>query len=444
MNDCIGFYTFFRIFLKQNKIELKLRPFHKEVCDQLERLVLGVTTYEFAVLNICPRVGKTKLMEALCCWQIGHFPESHTIYTSYSSELATASTRYILQTISSEWFIGLFGNVVGSVKQAANFTTKYKGVLRGDGTGGSLTGFGAGLKTPASGFIICDDPCKPSEALSKTVSQATRTWFTNTLYSRRNSPKTPIIICAQRLAEDDLCGYVLNRYKEKVLHLKFPAMIDGVSQIEDTISTEQLKTLEAVDPFTFHSQYQQNPVVLGGNLIKSDWFRYFDDENLKFDYEFFTSDTASKIKERNDFTVFLHWGVLNNRLYLLNMMRGKWEAPLLEKSAIAFYQQHHPRFIKIEMKSSGIGLAQTLKSKGFPIIEIERNTDKYSRCLDAIPFVASGVVYLRKDAEYLNDFLSETMGFRADMGHAHDDICDCLFDAVDHLFGKEASVLDAL
>ena len=126
------------------------------------------------------------------------------------------------------------------------------------------------------------------------------------------------------------------------------------------------------------------------------------------------------------------------------MMRGKWEAPLLEKSAIAFYQKHHPRFIKIEMKSSGIGLAQTLKSKGFPIYEVERNKDKYTRCLNSIPFIAAGVLFFKKNAEYLADVINEMEGFRADLGHEHDDICDCIFDGLDHLYGDNTSVLDVL
>lgn len=443
-NEVISFYKFFCKFVSLNRIQLKVRPFHKEVCDTLQGVFTGKIKKKIVIINISPRVGKTKLMEAFTCWCYAYFPDCHFIYASYSSDLATASTRYVLDTLQKEWYVSVFGDKLGDVKKADYFQTKAGGVMKGDGTGGTLTGFGAGLKRKCGGALICDDLQKPSEALSKAVTAEVQTWLTRTMSSRLNGPETPIIICAQRVSDEDACGYMLKNYPDDIIHLKYPAMINDVSTIEDTKSTKDLKDLERVDPFTFYSQYQQEPIVLGGNLIKSDWFRYFDDENLKFDYEFFTSDTASKIKERNDFTVFLHWGVLNNRLYLLNMMRGKWEAPLLEKSAIAFYQQHHPRFIKIEMKSSGIGLAQTLKSKGFPIIEIERNTDKYSRCLDAIPFVASGVVYLRKDAEYLNDFLSETMGFRADMGHAHDDICDCLFDAVDHLFGKEASVLDAL
>ena len=68
---------------------------------------------------------------------------------------------------------------------------------------------GAGLKRKAGGFIVVDDPTKPDEATSQTIQDGVNFWFENTLKSRRNSPKTPIIVCMQRLAEDDLSGYVL-------------------------------------------------------------------------------------------------------------------------------------------------------------------------------------------------------------------------------------------
>jgi len=383
-------------------------------------------------------------MEAFACWCYAYFPDCHFIYASYSSDLATASTRYVLDTLQKEWYTSVFGEKLGEVRKADYFHTKAGGVMKGDGTGGTLTGFGAGLKRKCGGSLICDDLQKPGEALSKAVTAEVQTWLTRTMTSRLNGPMTPVVICAQRISEEDACGYVLKNYPDDVIHLKYPAMVDGVSVIEDTKSTEDLKALERVDPFTFYSQYQQEPIILGGNLIKTDWFKYYDDEDLKYDYKILSADTAMKVKEHNDFTVIMCFGVIGKNMYLDSMIRGKFEAHILEQVAIEFYQKHKPRQFLIEDKASGIGLIQTLSNKGLPIQPVEVAKDKLTRLMDALPFIAVGNVYLRKKAEYLVPLLSECAAFKGDMSHKHDDQVDCLTQAVTHVFGRETSVLDAL
>lgn len=442
-NEVITFYKFFCKFVSLNRIQLKIRPFHKEVCDTLQGVFTGKINKKIVIINISPRVGKTKLMEAFVCWCYSYFPDCHFIYASYSSDLATASTRYVLDTLQKEWYTATFGEKLGDVRKADYFHTKAGGVMKGDGTGGTLTGFGAGLKRVCGGALICDDLQKPAEALSKAVTAEVQTWLTRTMISRLNGPQTPVIICAQRISEEDACGYVLKNYPDDVIHLKYPAMIDGESTIEDTKSTIDLKTLERVDPFTFYSQYQQEPIILGGNLIKTDWFRLFDGE-IDYEYKFFTADTAMKVKEHNDFSVISCWGVSNGKIYLDDMVRGKFEAHVLEKVAIEFYNKHSPRFVLIEDKASGVGLIQTLRNLGFPIIDVQRTTDKLTRVMETIPFLAVGVVHIRKDAEYTSQFLSECAGFRSDMGHKHDDQVDTLCDAVNHVCRKKVSIFDAL
>lgn len=441
--DFISFYLFFRLFLKANKIQLTIRPFHKEVCDTLQGVFLGTIKKKIVIINISPRVGKTKLMEAFVCWCYAHFRDCHFIYASYSSDLATASTRYVLETLQKEWFTSIYGDILGDVRKSDFFHTKSGGVMKGDGLSGTLTGFGAGLKRAFGGALIIDDLQKPGEALSKAVTTEVQTWFTRTMTSRLNGPQTPVIICAQRISEEDVCGYALKNYPDDIVHLKYPAMVNDESTIPDTKTTEELKKLEQVDPFTYFSQYQQEPIVLGGNLIKSEWFRYYN-EDFEYEFTFVTADTAQKTAERNDYSVFSLWGIKDKKLFLVDMVRGKFEAHILQKVAKEFLDRHKPRVAYIEDKSSGTGLIQTLVAEGYPIVSVQREKDKLTRLMDVIPYMAIGVVHLKKDAEYLKDFLPECEGFRADMGHKNDDQVDTLIDAVNIVFSGEISILDAL
>ena len=53
----------------------------------------------------------------------------------------------------------------------------------------------------------------------------------------------------------------------------------------------------------FETQYQQNAIILGGQVIKRDYFRYYPTAQ-RFDYKriIIAADTAMKTKEYNDFS----------------------------------------------------------------------------------------------------------------------------------------------
>jgi predicted phage terminase large subunit-like protein len=157
------------------------------------------------------------------------------------------------------------------------------------------------------------------------------------------------------------------------------------------------------------------------------------------------ADTAQKTKERNDYSVFGEFGCgIDGHLYLLDLIRGKWEAPELQRRAVAFWAKAKIRDVShfgqlrkmmVEDKSSGTGLIQTIKlpPHNIPIEGIERNKDKLTRVHDMTPYVECGQVFLPEDAPFTNDFISECEYFTADDTHDHDDQVDILCDAVDDI-----------
>jgi predicted phage terminase large subunit-like protein len=284
-------------------------------------------------------------------------------------------------------------------------------------------------------------------------SKRLRFWFENTLKSRRNSPHTPIITCAQRLAVDDLCGYVLTSYKEKVLHIKVPALQDGVSIMPDTVSTESLLMTKAVNEFTFFSQYQQEPIVPGGNLIKVAKLRVHHGEMLSWDDKIIVSDTAIKKGQSNDYYVAQCWAKANSKCYLLDQIRGHWTTPEFIRLSAQFYYKHMTnqeyspvsRFL-IEEAGSGPGIIQSLNVLGIPAEGIIRIKDKGARVNDILAFVETGMVYVPSDdaADWMPDFRAELAAFTQDDTHAHDDQVDCFADGISNLLGQGLSILDVL
>ena len=414
-----------------NRLELPIKRLHREVCAALHDAILGDLTHQFIVINIPPRVGKTKMMEALACWGLGYFPDMQIIYTSYANDLACQSSRYVQAIVASPWYQELFPRTqLGAIQQADHFTTDRGGVVYADGVGGSLTGRGAGLKRRAGGFIIVDDPSKPNEALSRIESEKVRFWFENTLKSRRNSSQwTPIIVCMQRLDADDLSGFLLENYPKDTLHLKFPAMVDEQSVIPETVTTESLEDTRRVNPFTYAAQYQQEPVVFGGNLIKLEDFRYYQWGHApQVELKVFTCDTALRAKTSSDWSVIQCWGRAHRQAYLLDQVRGKWEPAELLKNFAAFWRKHHVRgspvaYAAVEESGTGQTLVPELRKLGIPARGLMRTRDKVTRVMEALPYQATGMVLLPKGAPWLGSFEAELATFRKDGKSRHDDQC---------------------
>lgn len=448
----LSFWQFFsEAFVPLNNLELPLKALHKGVCDTLEKAYLGELGKSFIVINIPPRVGKTKMLEAYACWGMAYFPDSQNIYISYSNELAKTSVRYIQETMNSPWYQELFPTRLGNIRQADHFTTTAGGKVYGDGVGGSLTGLGAGLKRKAGGFIAIDDPAKPDEAMSRVEGEKVRFWFENTLKSRRNSSQyTPIIICAQRLAPDDLPGFVLENYPDDVVHVKYPALVNGESVIPETVKTKDLLDTQRVNPFAFAAQYQQEPIIIGGNLIKLNDFKYYDENELpKIELKIITCDTAMKAREHNDQTVLQCWGRSMRRAFLIDQVRGRWQPAELLKVAKQFWDKHNKAsspvaYIAIEEAASGFSLMMEMRKKGIPAKGIVRHKDKVTRVKDILAYQATGMVYLPRSAPWLPAFEVELAQFREDGKSTKDDQVDAFADGVSLLLVKGTSILSVI
>jgi predicted phage terminase large subunit-like protein len=275
---------------------------------------------------------------------------------------------------------------------------------------------------------------------------------------------TPIFVSAQRLGGEDLPGYILKNYPGKVRHLKFAGgeIAPGgekegriVSNFPETFTAETLEKMRSVNKYVFHAQIQQEPIVMGGNMIRIEEFRYFteDVESLKFDWLGLYCDTAWKTKQHNDFSVVGTAGRLAGRCYLLDVRRGKWESPemveviravFLEWQARAHRMKTWVRKLLIEDHASGTFAIQKLRSEGLPITAVQRVKDKAQRVEDVLPFIAAGSVLLPQNAAWQNDFLDECASFRKDGKHAHDDMVDMLADAVKDTLGRPLSIFDVM
>ena len=463
------FTLFARFFFKVLKgTKFVFSDHHHIICDALMDVFYGRTTH--LIINMPPRYSKTELaVKLFSAWCYVKNPKCEFIHLSYADILALDNSESIKSVLKSEEFQKLWPHVTIKANKDSKkaWGTEQGGVFYATAAGGPITGFGAGKlddfegDNGFGGAIIIDDPLKPDDAYSDPKRNGVNRRWDETIKSRFNSTKTPCIVIMQRLHEEDFCGTLLKDGEYNFRHLVLPAIVDEGLPTERALwpqkhSLDALKAMQKKNSYMFSGQMQQRPSPLGGGILKGSWFgRYTVVPPLKYRAVFI--DTAQKAKEHNDYQVAELWGLgEDGYLYLLDVMRDKFEAYELEVKVPDFWNKHRAdkngrlRYMAVEDKSSGTELIQKIRRKIKPVIpvrEIPRGpaANKLTRVMDVQGYIESGYVKIPQDAPWVHDFVTECEAFTADDTHAHDDQIDPMCDAISQmLHNGKATVSEIL
>lgn len=422
-------------------------------------------------INVPPRSGKTTLARYFIAYCLATNPSSNFIYTSFSQELLNDISRELAAMLQHPIFEAMYGesaqeesvetkpidefwkDYLKSKDGKATYTsrkiiTKAGGVILFASIGSTITGFGAGVRGAKkfSGCLFIDDANKPSDVRSQTMRAKTVAYYEGTLLSRLNDSLVPIVAIQQRLHLEDLSGTLEKLYNFKVL--KRALIVDGVCQLPSQYTPERIEELQK-NEFMFVAQYQQEPVLEGGNLFKKEAINEARREQLPHTYQtrFITADLAYKDKESNDYSVFCYWGIVSetvndrtrNHLYLIDCKRKKINAVDVEKWIEGWIREkisYGFRYIWIEDKAHGTYLNQLFRKKGLPIPSeqtikdtLPRDRDKIERANNIIPCLDNVLpnLTLCTDIDDYEELRQELLAFP---NVKHDDFTDCLIDAV--------------
>lgn len=450
LSDFTRFVAVFHYYMYRQ--QFTFMPFHEKICRKFEDILFQRNVKKNLYIGIAPRYGKSQLSIYFAAMSYAFNKNCNFIYTSYGADLVHKFSTQIRNIVESELFQTLF-NISLSEDTTAKELWKIEGggEFRATTMSGVITGFGAGVREDRyGGAFLIDDYMKAQDYGSQKTKESIVDIYRNTIKSRRNNKNTPTIIIAQRLAKDDLIGWIQENEPDDWDFFVLPALDEETMTCiwEEKHSVDDLLQMKRDDPFLFWSQYQQQPIPYGGGMIKHEWWRFYDKDFEMIPYKriFITADTAMKTNEWNDFTAVGVWGLNNNGLYLLDLLHGKFEAPELENVFLALYNKWNKRIqgraitsIYIEDKASGTGLIQSLRKKNsLPILPIIPEADKRTRVLDAIPQIATGNVYLpfSENSDISKIVLAETDAFAEDMSHAHDDIVDMICYAIQYGFNQ--------
>lgn len=446
----------FFAYRKLTNPKLKLGWWQEEVCNELQQFYDDLTANKRPqlVIQAPPQHGKSDLIISFISWLAGKTPDTRTIYTSFSERLGVRANLKLQRLYDSAIYQDIFPDTKISTKGAVGADAIRNrelleycdnlGYFRNTTVGGSITGEGLDLG-------VIDDPIKGrKEANSKTIRDGVWDWFTDDFFTRFSENAGLLCILTRWHIDDPIGRLIAQNPSIKVSSYPAIAINNESNRKEGEALFPEHKSIDfllerkkVMDSTSWLSLYQQSPIVVGGEIIKGEWFKRY---SLlpKLEYRKIYADTAQKTGKQNDYTVFECWGYADGNAYLIDMMRGKWESPELRRNANDFWNKHINinngalREFCIEDKASGTGLIQDIKKiDKIPVVAIQRNTDKLTRVQDALPYIESGFVYLPDSAVFLSDFISECEAFTADNAHDHDDQIDPMCDAInDMLAGR--------
>lgn len=400
----------------------------------------------YLIINMPPRHGKSEfLSKYFPLWFLLNFPNKRVILASYQQSLSETWSRRIREMIM------LYGTLFGVRLNPANRKLsgfsflEQSGGLLATGVGGALTGQGADL-------LIIDDPVKnDAEANSSVERENIWDWFNATALTRLE-PGGICILIMTRWHEDDLAGRLiaqsssLNGNHWELLSL--PALAEendalgrevGEPLWKERFNSNALRKIrESIGSYWFSSLYQQCPVPAGNSIFKREYFRYFEEyasyynlvinptvskKALKSDISVFAvSDLALSLKETADFTVVLIFAKLKSgEILILDIIRERFESTEHLKLFSSINAKYKPIMIGIESVQFQQSIIQQAVKSGLPIKSLKPDKDKISRALPIAAMLENGLIFFKRNAEYLDEFEKELLQFPKSK---HDDQVD--------------------
>ena len=445
----MSFYEFFKQawHIVEPAIELSSNWHHKYICDALqeeaERIIAKKPKTKDIIINVPFRSTKSLIVTVMFpVWSWIKDPKLRFITSSYSANLSIELATKSRDIIFSEWFKSRWGTIF-HIKKDQNLKERYEnnhmGMRRATSVGGTVTGQGGD-------FLIVDDPLSPQMANSATERDNANEWYRTTFYSRLNSPKIGVrIIIMQRVHEDDLSGFLLDRETRlNYNHICIPATIDGEvkpKKLENFYDDNGLFWDErfgqdvlddykkALGSYGYAGQLMQTPTPLDSGMIRQEWFkidRYREDGVVNF-----VIDPAYTANQKNDPSALLAYIYKDNKWQIIDCTNVYKEFPDLVKFIPQWVTKNgytNKSRIFVEPKASGKSIVQTLiRETGLNVREDKPPTkDKVARVADISATLESGRVGLLQGS-WNNEFLDQLTKFPS---AKHDDMVDCLVMAV--------------
>ena len=407
---------------------------HKRIADKFNKLASG--EIKRLIINMPPRHTKSEFGSYLLpAWMVGKNPKLKIIQSTNTTELSVRFGRKAKALIDSPEYQKVFKTKLREDSQAAGkWETAQGGEYYAAGVGSAITGRGADL-------LIIDDPHSEQDAMNSQALERTYEWYTSGP-RQRLQPGGSIIVIMTRWNEKDLTGRLLNAQKEIKADqweiIEFPAIMPSGQPVwPEYWKLEDLESVKASIPLSkWNAQYMQNPTSEEGALIKREWWRNWEKEEMPMlEHVIQSYDTAFMKKQTADYSAITTWGIFRPdedsppNLILLDAIKERYEFPELRRIALEQYGYWNPETVIIESKASGLPLTYELRKMGIPVINFtpSKGNDKHTRVNAVSPLFESGLIWAPKEMEFAQEVIEECAAFPYG---DHDDLVDSMTQAV--------------
>ena len=278
--------------------------------------------------------------------------------------------------------------------------------------------------------------------MSPTALEHAYEWYTSGP-RQRLQPGGSIVIIMTRWAENDLTGKLVRQQARDILAdkwdiVEFPALMpesDEPLWPEFWKKDDLLSVKGSLSVGKWEAQWQQNPTSEQSAILKRDWWRKWEDEDLPtLQYVMQSYDTAFSKRESADYSAITTWGVFYPEeggpasIILVDAQRGRWDFPELRRVALEEFKYWDPEMVLIEAKASGMPLTQELRNMGIPVTNYSpsRGNDKFTRVNSIAPLLESGLVWA-PDTRWAEEVIEECAAFPAG---ENDDFVDTVTQAL--------------
>ena len=407
---------------------------HTEIADKFNKLATGELTR--LIINMPPRHTKSEFASFfLPAWMIGQNPKLKIIQATHTAELAVNFGRKTKHLIDSPEYQAIFKTrLQEDSKAAGRWNTSDGGEYFAVGVQGAVTGRGADL-------LIIDDPHSEQDVNSPIAFDNAWEWYTSGP-RQRLQPGGRIVLVMTRWSTKDLTQKLLNAQVNENADqwevIEFPAVLpNGKPVWPEYWKLEDLESVKAsAGVAKWNAQYMQNPTSEEGALIKREWWKDWEHEQLPVVEHIIQSyDTAFLKKETADYSAITTWGVFRPnedsgpQLILLDSYKERLEFPELRRVALEQYKYWNPHTVIVEAKASGLPLMYELRQMGIPAVNFtpSKGQDKTARVNAVSPMFEAGQVWAPLREEFAQEMVEECAAFPYG---DHDDLVDSMTQAL--------------
>lgn len=393
---------------------------------------------QYIQISMPPQHGKSMhITETFPSYFLGHFPDHGVIEISYNEGFAEKFGSRNKDKVEK------YGPELFEIDVAGDTRSKSEWAISKDGKktrGGMISrGIMSGVTGSSWGdCIIVDDPIKNrEEANSETIRNKHWAEWQDSL-STRIHPGAIVIIIMTRWHEDDLCGRLRNPEYANPLPwqiVNLPLEAEEYDQLGrapgEPLWPEQYGydfiAVRKSYPSSFNALYQGRPTSQEGNMLKRDWWQYYDGLP-PIASKLISIDAAFKDNDDNDYVVIQVWGKNRANMYLIDQVRARMNFKATVQTIRNIYAKHPDAAWKlIEDKANGSAIISTLHSEIGGIIPVNPEGGKVARVNAVSAFIESRNVFLPRHAEWVHDFVEEAASFP---NGKHDDQVDAMSQAL--------------